>query len=64
MKKSGSGINKPDHNSESLATIFGLKMVLKFFVADPLGSEVQCRFDPGPGMEKFGPRIKILDPQH
>jgi hypothetical protein len=35
-KKSGygSGINNPDHISESLETIFGVK-ILKFFDADP-----------------------------
>jgi hypothetical protein len=32
--KSGSGMNIPDHISESLASIFGLK-ILKFFDADP-----------------------------
>ncbi len=31
---SGSGINIPDHISESLETIFGLK-ILKFFYVDP-----------------------------
>jgi hypothetical protein len=50
---SGSGMNKPDHISESLETIFWVK-ILKFFDADP-GS--------GP-WEKFGSGINILDPQH
>jgi hypothetical protein len=36
----GSGINIPDHISESLETIFGLKIV-KFFDVDP---------DPGSGI--------------
>jgi hypothetical protein len=47
-KKSGSrsGMIKPDHISESLETIFGVK-ILKFFDADP-----------GSGMEK----IRIPDP--
>jgi hypothetical protein len=45
-KKSGSGMNNPDHISESLETIFWLTM-LKFLDAD-LGS----------GMEKFGSRIR------
>jgi hypothetical protein len=31
---SGSGMNSPDHISESLETIFGVK-ILKFFDADP-----------------------------
>jgi hypothetical protein len=34
--RSGSGMNIPDHISESLETIFGLKLkILKFFDADP-----------------------------
>jgi hypothetical protein len=32
-KKSGSGMNNPDHISESLETIFGVK-IPKFFDAD------------------------------
>ncbi len=50
---SGSGMNNPDHISESLETIFGVK-ILKFFDADP-----------GSGMKKFGSRIrdrKNVDP--
>jgi hypothetical protein len=43
---SGSGMNSVDHISESLETIFWVK-ILKFFDAD-LGS----------GMEKFGSGIK------
>jgi hypothetical protein len=39
-KKSGSGMNNPDHISESLKTIFGVK-ILKFYDVDP-----------GSGMEK------------
>jgi hypothetical protein len=46
-KKSGSGMNNPDHISESLETIFWLT-IFKFFDAD-LGS----------GMEK----IRIQDPK-
>jgi hypothetical protein len=38
---SGSGINNPDHISESLETIFWV-IIFKFFDADP-----------GSGMEKF-----------
>jgi hypothetical protein len=34
VKKSGSGMNNPDHISESLKTIFWVK-ILKFFDADP-----------------------------
>jgi hypothetical protein len=48
VKKSGSrfGMNNPDHISESLETIFWVK-ILKFFDADP-----------GSGMK----RIRIRDP--
>jgi hypothetical protein len=48
---SGSGMNSPDHISESLETIFWVK-ILKFFGADP-------------GWEKFGSgmeNIRIRDP--
>jgi hypothetical protein len=36
-KKSGSKMNNPDHISESLETIFGVKILkfFKFFDADP-----------------------------
>jgi hypothetical protein len=45
---SGSGMNNPDHISDSLKTIiFGLNRVLKFFHANP-----------GSGMEK----LRIRDP--
>ncbi len=49
VKKSGSGcrMNNPNHISESLETIFWIK-ILKFFDADP-----------GSGMEKIG----IRDPE-
>jgi hypothetical protein len=52
-KKSGSrssGMNNPDHISESLETIFWVK-ILKFFDADP-------------GWKKLGSGINIPDPQH
>ncbi len=45
--RSGSGMNNPDHISESLETIFWVK-ILHFFDADP-----------GSGMEK----IRIRDPE-
>jgi hypothetical protein len=67
---SGSGMEKIrirdnilDHNSESLATYCRLK-ILKFFVTDPGGCEIPCHFDPGPGMEKFGPGKNNPDQQH
>jgi hypothetical protein len=44
---SGSGMNNPDHISESEETIFFRVKILKFFDADP-----------GSGMEK----IRIRDP--
>jgi hypothetical protein len=50
----GSGMNNPDHISESLETIFGVKS-LKFFDPDP-GSGIF--FDSGSGMEKTRIRDK------
>jgi hypothetical protein len=54
----GSGMNIPDHFSESLKPVFGLK-ILKFFVTDPdPGCGVRNLFNPGSGMmEKFGSGI-------
>ncbi len=43
-------MNNPDHFSESIESIFGVK-ILKFFDADP-------------GLKKFGSGINIPDPQH
>jgi hypothetical protein len=42
---SGSGMNNPDHISESFETIFWVK-ILKFFKADPGWKKIQVR-DPG-----------------
>jgi hypothetical protein len=53
IRDPGSGMNNPDIISESLKTIFWVK-ILKFFKADP-----------GSGMEKFGSRMEkiwIQDP--
>jgi hypothetical protein len=50
-KQSGSGINNQDHISESLLTIFWVK-ILK-------NSLMQIR-----DAEKFGSGINIPDPQH
>jgi hypothetical protein len=58
-KKSGSGMNNLDHISESLETIFWVKL-RKFFDAD-LDPEWK---NSGPGWKKFGFRIIIPDPQH
>jgi hypothetical protein len=49
----GSGMNIPDHISESLETIFGLKR-LGLFDAD--------LFDHESGMEKFGSGIRDKQP--
>jgi hypothetical protein len=54
--RSGSGMNTPDHISESLETTFWVK-ILKFFVADAEPGSGNL-FDPGSGMEK----IRIGDP--
>jgi hypothetical protein len=45
-KKSGSGMNIPDHISESLEIIFWVKNSLLI--------RIRYLFDPGAGMEKFG----------
>jgi hypothetical protein len=47
---SGSGMNNTDHISESVETVFWVK-ILKFFDEDPWRKE-------------FGSGINILDPQH
>jgi hypothetical protein len=47
-------MNILDHISESLETMFGLK-ILKLFDADP-GSGIF--FDPESGMEKYGSEIR------
>jgi hypothetical protein len=49
-KKSGSGMNNPDHISESLKINFWVK-IRKFF-------------DAYPGLKKFGFERNIPDPQH
>jgi hypothetical protein len=58
-------LNIPDHISESLKPFFGLK-ILKFFDENPDPAGIRNLFDPGSGMEKFGPgsRINIPDPQN
>jgi hypothetical protein len=61
-KKSGSGMNNPDHISESLATFLGLKYLHSLMrIRDGKNS------DPGFGMEENsdpGSGINIPDPQH
>jgi len=64
-KKSGfgSGINNPDHISESLETIFCVK-ILKFFDVDPgSGMEKIRTREPGWNSDP-GSGINIPDPQH
>jgi hypothetical protein len=62
---SGSGMNNPDHISESLETIL---KILKFFDADPgwkkFGSGMEKIRIRDPGWKKFGSGINIPDPQH
>jgi hypothetical protein len=53
---SGSGMNIPDNFSESLETVFRVK-ILKFFDADP-DPGIRNLIDPGSGMEKFGSGIQ------
>jgi hypothetical protein len=62
-------MNNPNHISESLETIFWVK-ILALFDADP-GSWMENNriWDPGwkkfgSGMENFGYGINIPDPQH
>jgi hypothetical protein len=55
VKKSGSGMNNPDHISESLETIFWVK-ILKFFDADLGWNKIRIRY---PGWKKFGSGINI-----
>jgi hypothetical protein len=55
-----SGMNIPDNISESLETIFGVK-ILNFFDVD--GDPV-IFLTLDPGWKKFGSEINIPDPQH
>jgi hypothetical protein len=57
-KKSGSGMNIPDHISDSLETVFRGKNTCFGAVPDP-----GC-FLPRSRVEKFGSGINIPDPQH
>jgi hypothetical protein len=57
--RSGSRINIPDHISESLETIFWVK-ISQFFYADPDPGSGNF-FDPGSGI---GDGKNIPDPQH
>jgi hypothetical protein len=55
-------MNKQDHNSESLETIFVVK-IPKFFYADP-GSAMEKIRIRVTEWEKFGSGINIPNPQH
>jgi hypothetical protein len=59
---SGSGMNNPDHISESLETIFWVK-ILKFFDADPGSGMEKIRIRDGRNSDP-GSGINIPDPQH
>jgi hypothetical protein len=59
---SGSGMNNPDHFSESLEIFFWVKL-LKFLYADP-GSAMEKIRIWDLGWKKFRSRINIPDPQH
>jgi hypothetical protein len=65
ISRSGSGMNIPDHISESSGNkCFWVKILLFFVVdadADPGSGNL---FDPGSGMGKFISGINIPDPQH
>ncbi len=55
-------MNNPDHISESLQTIFWVK-ILEFFDADPdPGFGIFMNLDPG--LKKFGSGINIPDPHY
>jgi hypothetical protein len=64
---SGSGMNKPDHISKSLETIFWVK-ILTFFCGSgiqDLGSRIWDGKNSDPGWKKFGSgmeKIRIRDP--
>jgi len=51
-KKSGSGMNIPDHFSESLETVFRVENTRNLWCGS--GSGIWNIFDTGSGMEKFG----------
>jgi hypothetical protein len=57
---SGSGMNNPDHISESLETIFWVK-ILKFLDADPSTGMGKIRI---PVWKNFGSGLNIPDTQH
>jgi hypothetical protein len=63
-KKSGSGMNNPDHVSQSLESMF-LGKKLKFFDADPgSGSGMEKSRIRDTRWKKVGSGINIPDQQH
>jgi hypothetical protein len=59
MEKFRSGINIPDHFSESLETVFWVK-ILQFFDADPDPvSGILSTLDPGSGMGKIRVHVRF-----
>ncbi len=61
-KKTGSGMNFPEHFSESLETVFRVKNIWIIWCGS--GTGIRYLFDAGSAMEKLRSGIKIPDPQH
>ncbi len=59
----GSGMNNPDHISESLKKIIFWVKIHKFFDADPRSGIYKIRIR-DPGWKKFRSRIQDKRPQH
>jgi hypothetical protein len=51
-------MNIPDHNSESLETIFELQKLKFFYVDQDPGSGIFLTLDLGSGLKKFGSGIR------
>jgi hypothetical protein len=62
--RSGSGMNIPDHISESFEKFFGLKILKAFYVDPDPGSGIFLLRDPGWKNSDPGAEINIPDPQH
>jgi hypothetical protein len=60
---SGSGMNNPDHISESLKKLFWGVKILKFFDVDP-GPGIEQIWIRDPRRKKVGSGINIPAPQH
>ncbi len=57
-------MNISEHFTESLETVLGLQLLEHYDVDSEPGSKIFLTLYAGFGMEKFGCRINILDPQH